>query len=58
VGERLKVHVFVDKPVVEVFANGGQAVMRRIYRSLKYSFGVTVCSRGGPAKVLTDKAWI
>ena len=31
--EPLKLRVFVDKSVVEVFANGRQAVMRRMYPS-------------------------
>lgn len=42
-GERLKLRIFVDKSVVEVFANSRQAVMRRIYPSRADSVGVA-CS--------------
>jgi beta-fructofuranosidase len=56
-GEPLALRVFVDKSVVEVFANGRQAVMRRIYPSRADSVGVTLFSRGGPANVATLEAW-
>lgn len=56
-GEPLKLRVFVDKSVVEVFANGRQAVMRRIYPSREDSVGVALFSNGGPATVATLKAW-
>jgi beta-fructofuranosidase len=55
--EPLKLRVFVDKSVVEVFANGRQAVMRRIYPSRRDSLGVALFSRGGPASVTTLEAW-
>ncbi|HUW20044.1 MAG TPA: glycoside hydrolase family 32 protein [Sedimentisphaerales bacterium] len=56
-GEPLKLRVFVDKSVVEVFANNRQAVMRRIYPTRKDSLGVVLFSKGGPAKVRTLQAW-
>jgi beta-fructofuranosidase len=49
--------VFVDKSVVEVFANGRQAVMRRIYPSRADSVGVKLFSNGGPANVAALEAW-
>lgn len=56
--EPLKLRVFVDKSVVEVFANDGrQAVMRRIYPSRKDSVGVALFSNGGTAGVTTFEAW-
>lgn len=55
--EPLKLRVFVDKSVVEVFANGRQAVMRRIYPSRPDSVGVELFSNGGPARVATLEAW-
>ena len=55
--EALKLRVFVDKSVVEVFANGRQAVMRRIYPSRADSVGVTLFSTGGPAIVPILEAW-
>jgi beta-fructofuranosidase len=56
-GEPLKLRVFVDKSVVEVFANDRQAVMRRIYPTRKDSLGVVLFSKGGSAKVPTLQAW-
>ena len=55
--EPLKLRVFVDKSVVEVFANGRQAVMRRIYPSREDSLGVALFSRGGAATAATLEAW-
>jgi len=55
--EPLQLRVFVDKSVVEVFANGRQAVMRRIYPSRAESTGVRLFSTGGPARVTLLNAW-
>ncbi|MHC4258937.1 MAG: glycoside hydrolase family 32 protein [Planctomycetota bacterium] len=55
--ETLTLRVFVDKSVVEVFANDRQAVARRIFPSRKDSTGVVLFSKGGSAKVMVLKAW-
>jgi len=55
--ESLKLRVFVDKSVVEVFANGRQAVMRRIYPSRPDSVGLRLFSNGGAAKVKRIRVW-
>ena len=56
-GERLKLRIFVDRSVVEVFANSRQAVMRRIYPSRGDSVGVCLFSYGGDADVHSFEAW-
>ena len=56
-GELLKLRVFVDKSVVEVFSNGRQAVMRRIYPSRADSVGVRLFSNGGPVSATMLEAW-
>lgn len=56
-GERLELRVFVDKSVVEVFANGRQAIARRIYPSRPDSMGVSLFSTGGAIRVHTLEAW-
>jgi beta-fructofuranosidase len=56
-GERLKLRVFVDRSVVEVFANSRQAVMRRIYPSRADSVGVRLFSTGGDTDVHTLEAY-
>jgi len=56
-GERLKLRVFVDKSVVEVFANSRQAIARRIYPSRADSIGVSLFSTGGSTRVRRLDAW-
>jgi beta-fructofuranosidase len=56
-GERLKLRVFVDKSVVEVFANSRQAVVRRVYPAKPDSLGVSLFTAGGSAHVHTLKSW-
>ncbi len=56
-GERLKLRIFVDRSVVEVFANSRQAITRRIYPARRDSVGVRVFSSGGDARVHVLKAW-
>ena len=56
-GERLKLRVFIDKSVIEVFANSRQAVVRRIYPSRADSLGVRLFSTGGDTQVHTLDAW-
>ena len=55
--EELVLSVFVDRSVVEVFANGRQAVMRRIYPSRPDSLGVSLFANGGSARLLGLTAW-
>ena len=55
--EALKLRVFVDKSVVEIFANGNQAIARRIYPSRSDSLGVYTLSKGGPLTVHSFESW-
>ena len=56
-GESLKLRVFVDKSVVEVFANDRQAISRRVYPVRNDSLGVSLFASGGIAHFKTLKAW-
>ncbi len=56
-GEPLKLRVFVDKSVVEVFANDRQAIGRRVYPARDDSLGVSLFAGGGSARFKTVKAW-
>jgi len=56
-GEPLRLRVFLDKSVVEVFANGRQCITQRIYPSRPDSVGVRLFSRGGSARVRIVEAW-
>ncbi len=55
--EQLDLRVFVDKSVVEVFANRRQAIARRIYPSRADSVGVSVFSQGGASLVHKLSSW-
>ncbi len=56
-GEPLKLRVFVDRSVVEVFVNGRQALAVRVYPSREDSAGVSLCSRGSSALLKSLDAW-
>ena len=55
-GEPLKLRVFVDKSIVEVFANGKQGVMRMVYPS-NNSIGVSLFSKGDATQVNVFESW-
>ena len=55
--EPLQLRVFIDKSVIEVFANDRQAICRRVYPARKDSLGVVLFAEGGSAKISNVKAW-
>ena len=56
-GETLKLRVFVDRSVVEVFVNGKQCVAARVYPGREDSVGVSLCARGRDARLVSLDAW-
>jgi len=48
--------IFVDKSIVEVYANDRQAIARSIYPTLGGT-GVKLFAKEGDVKVLSAKAW-
>jgi len=54
--EQLKLRIFLDRSIVEVFANDKQAIARPIYPTLDGTI-VKLFSKGGDAKVISVKAW-
>ena len=52
-GEPLRLRIFIDRSIVEVFANGRQCLTLRTYPTLKDSTGVSVFARGGGAKLVS-----
>ena len=56
-GETLKLRVFLDRSILEVFANGRQCVTQRIYPTRSDSQGVILFSNGGSTKVKNLEAW-
>jgi beta-fructofuranosidase len=55
--EPLRLRVFVDKSVVEVFANGKQCVAVRVYPGREDSVGVSLRSQGQEAVLNSLDAW-
>ena len=55
--ETLKLRVFIDKSVVEVFANGRQCVAMRVYPDKKESVGVSLRSQGQDCTLKSLDAW-
>jgi beta-fructofuranosidase len=56
-GESLRLDVFVDKSIIEVFANGRQCVTQRVYPSLSNSTLCKVFSKSGAVKIAKMKFW-
>lgn len=56
-GEPLKLRVFVDRSIVEVFANDRQAVTRCIYPTRPDSLGVSLFATGGRVEVPVVEVW-
>jgi beta-fructofuranosidase len=56
-GEKLELRIFIDRSILEVFANGRQCITQRIYPTRKDSLGVELFSKGGSITVESIKAW-
>ena len=56
-GEPLRLRVFVDRSVVEVFANDRQCVAARVYPGRDDSVGVSVRAQGRGARLKALHAW-
>ncbi|MEM9280589.1 MAG: sulfatase-like hydrolase/transferase [Verrucomicrobiota bacterium] len=52
----IKMRVFIDRSIVEVFINGQSAAVR-VYPGLENSTGVSLRAIGNPAKLTSLKAW-
>ncbi len=55
--EPLKLRVFIDRSVVEVFVNGRQCVALRVYPGRADSLGVSLRAQGQDAKLISLEAW-
>ena len=56
-GESLRLRLFLDRSILEVFANERQCVTQRIYPTRPDSVGVSLFSRGGSTTVRSVDAW-
>lgn len=56
-GEKISLRVFIDKCVVEIFANDRQAITRRIYPTRQDSVGIYLFSQGGETIFQNIYSW-
>ena len=56
-GEPLRLRIFIDRSIIEVFANGRQCLTIRAYPQRDDSSGVAIFARGGRGKLLALDAW-
>lgn len=56
-GETLRLHVFLDQSIVELFANDLACITERIYPSRADSLGLGFFSEGGTAKLRSMDIW-
>jgi beta-fructofuranosidase len=56
-GEMLALRIFVDRSVVEVFANGRQCLTKRVYPSRADSVGIGLFAGGGTATARSVDVW-
>lgn len=56
-GELLRLRVFIDRSIVEVFANGRQCLTQRLWPTRADALGVSLFSRGGKTIVKSIEAW-
>lgn len=55
--EPLTLHVFLDRSIVEVYANGRACLPERVYPSRPDSLGLELVSRGGRATAVSVDVW-
>jgi beta-fructofuranosidase len=55
--ETLRLHIFLDGSVMEVFANGRACLSERMYPSQPDSLGLAVYARGGTARLRSIQVW-
>lgn len=55
--ENLKLRIFIDKSVVEVFVNGKQCVAARVYPSREDAVGVSIRSQGKDSELKSLESW-
>ena len=55
--ETLKLHIFIDKSIIEIFVNDKQVVTTRVYPGKKESVGISLKSQGSDATLISMDVW-
>lgn len=53
-GEPLRLHLFLDRSVIEIFANGRACLTSRVYPTRPDSLRLSFCAQGGDARLRAD----
>jgi beta-fructofuranosidase len=56
-GEPLRLRIFLDGSVIEIFANDRFYLTARVYPAGPQSTGVALHASGGTAKIVSFEAW-
>ena len=56
-GKNLKLRVFLDGSVVEIFANGRACLTGRVYPTKAETLGLGLVARGGSARLVSMQVW-
>ena len=56
-GEPLKLRIFLDRSVIEIFANGAHRLAKRVYPSRSDSLDVRLFAAGAGARLVSMDAW-
>lgn len=56
-GESLRLHIYIDKALVQAYANDQKTITSWVYPSLEASKGLQVWAEGGEAKVKSMQVW-
>lgn len=56
-GEVIDLRIFVDRSIIEVFANGHACLTARVYPTRQDSYGVALFAENGTAHLLSFDAW-
>ena len=56
-GEKLELRVFIDRSIIEIFANERQCITQCVYPTREDSTGIELFSKGGSMTVVSLQAW-
>ena len=56
-GETLKLHIFIDRSIIEIFINTRQRIVIRVYPTLKEAVEISFYSHGQPSLIKSLDAW-
>ena len=56
-GEKVRLRIFLDKSILEVFANGKQCITQVVYPTLEDAVNIRVFAEDAPINIIEAKSW-